>query len=104
MDTDAGVESIHCYGAGQLGDRARTFAGRTDKGIRMGAAPGDISKAYGEPKLHQGMTAELPNGRWDYVKEGLSFGFFDNHLSHIEVLGPQLRPTGQGVRAVPIPK
>ncbi len=97
VDTDAGVESIDCYGAGQLGDRARRFAGRTDKGIRMSATPDEVSKAYGEPELRHGMTAELPNGRWDYLKEGLSFGFFDNRLSHIQVRGPHLRPEMAGV-------
>lgn len=36
----------------------------------MGATPDEVSKAYGEPELRHGMTAELPNGRWDYLKDG----------------------------------
>ncbi len=30
------------------------------------------------------------------------FGFFDNRLSPLEVLGPQRRPNSQGVLAIPI--
>ncbi len=103
VDTDAGVETLDCHGR-SLGDRARTFAGRTDKGIRMGATPDEVSKAYGEPEFRVGMRADFPNGHWDYLKDGLSFGFFDNRLSHIEVRGPQLRPKEQRVLAVPIPR
>ncbi len=42
-----GVESIGCWGAGQLDDRARASTGRTDKGFRMRATPDEVLKTYG---------------------------------------------------------
>jgi hypothetical protein len=104
VDADAGVETIDCYDVGQLGDRAGGFTGRTDKGIRMRATPNEVSKAYGEPERRHRMTANLPDGRWDYLKDGLSFRFFDNVVSHIQIQGPHLRPNEQGILTVPIRK
>jgi hypothetical protein len=97
VDAEAGVASITCYGEGQLGDRARGFAGGTDLGIRMGSTPEEVSLAYGEPELRHGMTPEHPAGRWDYLKQGLSFRFFDNVVSQIQLHGPGDRPNEQGV-------
>lgn len=102
VDANAGVETIMCYGDGQLGDRARGFTGRTSKGIRIGATPSEVRQVYGEPERRHGMTADLPNGGWSYVKDGLSFQFFDNAVSQIQILGPRLRPNARGIITVEI--
>lgn len=95
VDADFGVETIHCYGVGQLDARARGFTGRTDKGIRMRATPDEVSKAYGEPERRHAATADPTKGRWDYYKDGLSFRFFDNVVAHIEARTPHLRRNEQ---------
>lgn len=94
---DGGVESINCYGAGQLGGRSRAFAGMADKDIRLGAAPEEVLKAYGEPDRRVGLTDEMPNGGLSYAKIGTAFSFRDGRLSHVQALGPQLRPDERGI-------
>ncbi len=64
----------------------------------------DVIKAYGEPDHRVGLTAKLPNGRLDYVKKGLRFGFFNGRLSNVQVLGPQLRPNMQGILTIRVEK
>lgn len=104
VNTDEGVETIDCYADGKLGNRVRGFTGETDKRIQMGATPDDIARFYGEPDLSHGLTVDLPNGNWEYFKEGLTFGFFDNVVSHIQIQAPHLRPGNTGKMAVPVPQ
>ena len=45
----AGVVTVSCSAQAALATKTRDFAGKTDKGIAMGARGADIIRAYGEP-------------------------------------------------------
>ena len=47
--TQRGALMMMCYTGKFWAFRVRAFAGRTDKGVKMGASRADIEKAYGKP-------------------------------------------------------
>ncbi len=49
VNAQRGVVAIMCYTGKFMAFKVRAFAGRTDKGIRMGANRAAIEKAYGPP-------------------------------------------------------
>ncbi len=93
-----------CYTGKFWAFRVRAFAGRTDKGVKMGASRADIEKAYGKPtsvdeatmKDVFGKRAANPDkktGQVDltYAGLGVSFTLHDNALDTI-----MLRARGRG--------
>jgi hypothetical protein len=87
VDPRRGVRSIECWSAqhptpfpGMV-----TFAGKTDKGIGMGASREETIAAYGEPDRTDS-AGPLENLR--YSKLGMSFGFAEGRLVNLKVGGP----------------
>jgi outer membrane lipoprotein-sorting protein len=72
-----GVVSISALAQKTIIVRIRDFAGKTDKGIALGASTADVVKAYGEPtsrETNEGSTY------LNYNKLQASFTFFDDKL------------------------
>lgn len=103
--TQRGVMMIMCYTGKFFAFRVRDFAGRTDKGIRMGANRAAIEKAYGKPtsvresKMKDvfGKKAGNPDkktGQVDlsYGHLGLSFSLHDDALDSIMLNAPRPQP------------
>jgi outer membrane lipoprotein-sorting protein len=82
-----GVVTIACASQATFATRIRDFAGKTDKGIALGATLADVIKVYGEPdrkETNQGSTYLSYNGLQ------ASFTFFDGKL--VEMLFTKPRP------------
>jgi hypothetical protein len=108
--TQRGVMMVMCYTGKFWAFRVRAFAGRTDKGIKMGAGRAAIEKAYGKPtsvdeatmKDVFGKKAENPDkktGQVDltYAGLGLTFSLHDDALDSIMLSAP--RPQRQPAAA-----
>jgi hypothetical protein len=93
---------VMCYTGKFFAFRVRDFAGRTDKGIKMGASRAAIEKAYGKPtsvreptmKDVLGKRANDPDkktGQVDltYAELGLSFSLHDDKLDAIMLSAPR---------------
>lgn len=102
VTTRDGVMMVMCYTSKLFAFRVRDFAGKTDKGIRMGASRADIEKAYGKPTtVHEatmkdvfGSRANDPDkktGQVDltYARLGLSFALHDDTLDSIMLNAPR---------------
>ncbi len=102
VTTQRGVISIMCYTGKFFAVQVRDFAGRTDKGIRMGAGRAAIEKVYGAPSAVRearfkdvfGKTATNPEektGQVDltYNELGLSFSLHDDVLDSITLNAPR---------------
>jgi outer membrane lipoprotein-sorting protein len=102
VTTQRGVISIMCYTGKFFAVQVRDFAGRTDKGIRMGAGRAAIEKAYGapssvrEPRFKDVFGKETANpekktGQVDltYNALGLSFSLHDDALDSIMLNAPR---------------
>ncbi len=100
--TQRGAMMIMCYTGKFWAFRVRDFAGRTDKGIKMGANRAAIEKAYGKPTSVReatmkdvfGKRANDPDkktGQVDltYGDLGLSFSLHDDALDTIMLNGPR---------------
>ena len=82
-----GVVTISCASQATFATRIRDFAGKTDKGIALGATLADVTKAYGEPdrkETNHGSTYV------SYNRLQASFTFFDDKL--VEMLFTKPRP------------
>jgi hypothetical protein len=99
-----GVMMMMCYTGKFFAFRVRDFAGRTDKGIKMGASRAAIEKAYGKPDLVReatmkdvfGKQANDPHkktGQVDltYGDLGLTFSLHDDNLDSIMLSAPRRR-------------
>jgi outer membrane lipoprotein-sorting protein len=97
-----GVLMIMCYTGRFWAFKVRDFAGRSDKGIRMGAGRAAIEKAYGPPssvreaRLGDVFGKKTPNaeqktGQVDlsYNALRLSFSLHDDTLDSITILAPR---------------
>ncbi len=97
-----GVQMIMCFTGKFWAFKVRDFAGRTDKGIRMGASRAAIEKAYGPPssvreatfKDMMGKRAANPEkktGQVDlsYNALRLSFSLHNDVLDSITILFPR---------------
>jgi outer membrane lipoprotein-sorting protein len=102
VTTQRGVLAIMCYTGKFFATQVRDFAGRTDKGIRMGASRAAIEKAYGTPSSVRepqfkdvfGKNATNPEkktGQVDlsYGALGLSFSLHDDALDSIMLNAPR---------------
>jgi hypothetical protein len=90
-----GVFTVMCYTGKFFAFRVQPFAGRTDKGIKMGANRAAIEKAYGKPtSVHEATMREVfakaenpdkKTGQVDltYAGLGLSFSLHDDALDSI---------------------
>jgi outer membrane lipoprotein-sorting protein len=115
-----GVLMIMCYTGKIFAFKVRDFAGRTDKGIRMGAGRAAIEKAYGRPSSVRGATpGDRLGGRTakpdekigqvdlSYDALRLSFSLHDDALDSIILLAPRpaaavpARPKEAGAAAKP---
>jgi len=92
-----GLHSIHCFNQTSMGPGVRDFQGKTREGIKLGATPNDVVKAYGEPDAKMG-----PTNYW-YAKRGWQFSFRDGKLVSYQVNPPnpalkiEVRPDGTSV-------
>jgi outer membrane lipoprotein-sorting protein len=96
-----GVLMITCYSGNFLAVKTRDFAGRTDKGLRMGSRRAAIEKEYGPPSSVVirdafGKPAAKPapkNGHVDlsYEALGISFSLRDDSLESIMMRAPRQR-------------
>ena len=100
--TQRGVLMVTCYTSKFFAFRVRDFAGRTDKGIKMGASRSAIEQAYGKPSSVReatmkdvfGKRANDPDkktGQVDltYNNPGLTFSLHDNALDSIMIRAPR---------------
>ena len=100
--TQRGVMMIMCYTGKFWAFKVRDFAGRTDKGIKMGASRAAIEKAYGKPTSVReatmkdvfGKRADNPDkktGQVDltYATWALSFSLHDDALDSIMISAPR---------------
>jgi hypothetical protein len=105
--TQRGALMVMCYTGKFFAFRVRAFAGRTDKGIKMGANRAAIEKAHGKPSSVReatmkdvfGKRANEPDkktGQVDltYAGLGLTFSLHDDALDSImlSVPRPQRQP------------
>jgi hypothetical protein len=108
--TQRGAMMVMCYTGKFFAFRVRDFAGRTDKGIKMGANRAAIEKAYGKPTSVReatmkdvfGKQANDPDkktGQVDLTYAGLnlSFSLHDDALDSIMINAP--RPPRQPAAA-----
>ena len=100
--TPRGVMMIMCYTGKFWAFKVRDFAGRTDKGIKMGASRADIEKAYGKPSSVREATykdmfgdrtakPDKKTGQVDLTYDDLqlSFSLHDDALDSIMINGPR---------------
>jgi hypothetical protein len=100
--TQHGVLMVMCYTGKFFAIRVRDFAGRTDKGIKMGARRSAIEQAYGKPSSVReatmkdvfGKRADDPDektGQVDltYNDLGLTFSLHDDALDSIMIRAPR---------------
>jgi outer membrane lipoprotein-sorting protein len=100
--TPRGVMMITCFTGKFWAFKVRDFAGRTDKGIKMGATRADIEKAYGKPSsVHEATFKDMfgdrtakpdkKTGQVDLTYAGLqlSFSLHDDALDSIMINGPR---------------
>jgi hypothetical protein len=100
--TQRGVIMVMCYTGKFWAFRVRDFAGRTDKGIKMGAGRAAIEKAYGKPSGVREATMkdvfgeraanpEKKTGQVDlsYDALRLSFSLHDDALDSIMISAPR---------------
>jgi hypothetical protein len=100
--TQRGVMMVMCYTGKLFAFRVRDFAGRTDKGIKMGARRSAIEQAYGKPSSVReatmkdvlGKRANDPDkktGQVDlsYNDLGLTFSLHDDALDSIMIRAPR---------------
>ena len=100
--TQRGVLMAMCYTGKFFAFRVRDFAGRTDKGIKMGASRSTIERAYGKPSSVReatmkdvfGKRANDPDkktGQVDlsYNDLGLTFSLHDDALDSIMIRAPR---------------
>jgi hypothetical protein len=100
--TQRGVMMIMCFTGKFWAFKVRDFAGRTDKGIKMGASRADIEKAYGKPSSVREATykdmfgdrtakPDKKTGQVDLTYAGLqlSFSLHDDALDSIMINGPR---------------
>jgi hypothetical protein len=93
-----GVLMINCFSGKFFAIKVRDFAGRTDKGVRMGAHRGAIEQAYGPPSSVRVMDVsgkpaanpEQKTGQVDlsYAALGISFSLHDDSLDSIIMRAP----------------
>ncbi|MAE61283.1 MAG: hypothetical protein CMJ49_07995 [Planctomycetaceae bacterium] len=83
-----GLTIINCYSSEAFGGvwAINDFAGRTDKGIRMGASHNDIVAAYGEPDS-QTDAGGIVSLKYEMLK--LTFGLKNDQLVQLWAFGPR---------------
>ena len=74
IGTPGGLHSIHCFNQTSMGPSVHDFQGKTREGIRLGASPDDVKKAYGEPE------ATMGSDNYWYAKRGWEFSFRNGKL------------------------
>ncbi len=97
-----GAMMVMCYTGKFFAFRVRDFAGRTDKGIKMGASRAAIEKAYGKPTSVReptmkdvfGKRANDPDKKTGqveltYAGLGLQFSLHDDALDTIMMSAPR---------------
>jgi hypothetical protein len=77
-----GLHSIHCFNQTSMGPSVRDFQGKTREGIKLGARPNDVVKAYGEP------DAKMGTDNYWYAKQGWQFSFRDGKLVSYQLNPP----------------
>lgn len=81
-----GVLSISCVSQAIMAIRVRDFAGKTDKGIRLGASEADIIRAYGKPDSRR---AERGTTSLEYYSLRTDFTVCGEKLVQILLMRPQ---------------
>jgi outer membrane lipoprotein-sorting protein len=82
VNNRSGLHAIHCFNQTLMGPSVRGFQGTTREGIKLGASPADVKKAYGEPEAKTG-----PDDYW-YAKRGWQFAFRQGKLVGYHVNRP----------------
>jgi hypothetical protein len=75
IGTPGGLHSIHCFNQSSMGPSVQDFQGKTREGIKLGASPDDVKRAYGEPE------AKMGSDDYWYAKRGWEFSFRDGKLA-----------------------
>jgi hypothetical protein len=74
VDTERGLQEIGCWSEGMLPSRVTTFAGKTKKGIGIGASQDEIVAAYGQPdRTSTDSRGIIQNLHYDKLSARFSF-------------------------------
>ncbi|GAF73281.1 unnamed protein product, partial [marine sediment metagenome] len=73
VDAELGVQEISCWSEGMLPSHITTFAGRTKKGVGIGATREQITAAYGQPnRTSTGSKGVIQNLHYDKLSAKFS--------------------------------
>jgi outer membrane lipoprotein-sorting protein len=106
-----GVVMITCFTGRFLAVKVCDFAGRTDKGVRMGVSRAAIEKAYGPPSSVRvtdvfgkpAANAGQKTGQVDlsYETPRISFSLHDDSLESITILAPRQTTSAKPINQAP---
>lgn len=91
VSKDLGAEEITCElhlvptRVRSPGPRGRSFGGKTDRGVGLGASSADVIQTYGKPSwMNSGGTC------LKYQKLGATFSFYDDKLWSMSFMHPRI--------------
>ncbi len=88
FDADLGLQEISCWSEGMLPSRVTTFAGKTKKGIGIGATQEEIVSAYGQPdRTSTDSRGIIENLHYD--KLGAKFSIKEGRLMSMVLEAPK---------------
>ena len=109
-----GVVMITCFTGRFLAIKVRDFAGRTDKGVRMGVSRAAIEKAYGPPSSvrearmqdfpgKRAVSSDQKTGQVDlsYETPRIGFSLHDDSLESITILAPRQTASAKPINQAP---